>query len=124
SMPAAASPAMSAASTGTGTAPVFNRSAGLRSERLILAVEDDPAFAEALVALTSELDFDCVVATTAEEALAMARELRPSGVLLDIGLPDVSGLSVLERLKRDPATRHIPVHVVSGMERSQVAMEL
>ncbi|WP_204128565.1 response regulator, partial [Pseudomonas ogarae] len=44
--------------------------------------------------------------------------------LLDIGLPDVSGLSVLERLKRDPATRHIPVHVVSGLERSQVAMEL
>ncbi|MEG0192325.1 MAG: response regulator [Stenotrophomonas sp.] len=92
--------------------------------RLILAVEDDAVFAEALVTLAHELDFDCVVATTAEEALALAAELRPNGILLDIGLPDVSGLTVLERLKRNPDTRHIPVHVVSGMDRSQVAREL
>ncbi|CAH0221967.1 Signal transduction histidine-protein kinase BarA [Stenotrophomonas lactitubi] len=92
--------------------------------RLILAVEDDAVFAEALVTLAHELDFDCVVATTAEEALALAADLRPNGILLDIGLPDVSGLTVLERLKRNPDTRHIPVHVVSGMDRSQVAREL
>ncbi|HDS1578365.1 TPA: response regulator [Stenotrophomonas maltophilia] len=95
-----------------------------RAGRLILAVEDDATFAEALVELAHELDFDCVVATTAEEALALASELRPNGILLDIGLPDVSGLSVLERLKRNPDTRHIPVHVVSAMDRSQVAREL
>ena len=95
-----------------------------RAARMILVVEDDVRFAEALVSMAHELDFDCVVAGTAEEALALATELRPNGILLDIGLPDVSGLSVLERLKRDPATRHIPVHVVSGLERSQVAMEL
>ena len=53
------------------------------------------------MALAHELDFDCVVAGTAEEALALASELRPNGILLDIGLPDVSGLSVLERLKRN-----------------------
>lgn len=95
-----------------------------RAGRMILVVEDDVAFAGALVSMAHELDFDCVVAGTAEEALGLAAELRPNGILLDIGLPDVSGLSVLERLKRDPATRHIPVHVVSGLERSQVAMEL
>lgn len=95
-----------------------------RAGRLILAVEDDATFAEALVALAHELDFDCVVAGTAEEALTLASELRPNGILLDIGLPDVSGLSVLERLKRNPETRHIPVHVVSAMDRSQVAREL
>ncbi|NYF34804.1 response regulator [Stenotrophomonas sp. JAI102] len=95
-----------------------------RAGRMILVVEDDATFASALVSMAHELDFDCVVAGTAEEALALATELRPNGILLDIGLPDVSGLSVLERLKRDPATRHIPVHVVSGLERSQVAMEL
>ncbi|MBO8044468.1 response regulator, partial [Pseudomonas aeruginosa] len=77
--------------------------------RLILAVEDDATFAEALVALAHELDFDCVVAGTAEEELALAGELRPNGILLDIGLPDRSGLSVLERLKRHPDTRHNPV---------------
>ena len=95
-----------------------------RAGRLILAVEDDATFAEALVALAHELDFDCVVAGTAEEALTLASELRPNGILLDIGLPDVSGLSVLERLKRNPETRHIPVHVVSATDRSQVAREL
>ncbi|MBB5862885.1 response regulator [Xanthomonas sp. 3058] len=95
-----------------------------RPGRLILAVEDDTRFAQALVDLAHELDFDCVVAPTAEQALRLAAELRPSGILLDIGLPDASGLSVLERLKRDPATRHIPVHVVSAMERSQIALEL
>ncbi|CAD0359584.1 response regulator [Xanthomonas sp. WHRI 8391] len=95
-----------------------------RPGRLILAVEDDTRFAQALVDLAHELDFDCVVAPSAEEALQLAADLRPSGILLDIGLPDASGLSVLERLKRDPATRHIPVHVVSAMERSQIALEL
>jgi len=123
--PVSAPPAFAAPAPAAAPAPVARRATtGNRSERLILVVEDDPTFAEALVALATELDFDCVVATTAEEALNLARELRPSGVLLDLGLPDVSGLSVLERLKRDPQTRHIPVHVVSGMERSQVAMEL
>ncbi|MCC8536089.1 response regulator [Xanthomonas axonopodis pv. poinsettiicola] len=101
-----------------------DREQRLRPGRLILAVEDDTRFAQALVDLAHELDFDCVVAPNAEEALRLAAELRPSGILLDIGLPDASGLSVLERLKRDPATRHIPVHVVSALERSQIALEL
>jgi signal transduction histidine kinase/CheY-like chemotaxis protein len=95
-----------------------------RPSRLIMAVEDDPVFAEALVNLAHDLDFDCVVARTAEEALRTANELSPDGILLDIGLPDMSGLSVLERLKRDPLTRHIPVHVVSALERTQVSLEL
>ncbi len=110
----------------TTTVPSVADDRGRRQHpgRLILAVEDDATFAEALVALAHELHFDCVVAGTAEEALALAGELRPNGILLDIGLPDVSGLSVLERLKRNPDTRHIPVHVVSATDRSQVAREL
>ncbi len=87
-------------------------------------VEDDTRFAQALVDLAHEPDFDCVVAHNAEQALRLAAELRPSGILPDIGLPDASGLSVLERLKRDPATRHVPVHVMSALERSQIALEL
>ena len=116
----AAAPAMTSASSSVAD----DRGRRQRAGRLILAVEDDASFAEALVSLAHELDFDCVVATTAEEALTLASELRPNGILLDIGLPDVSGLSVLERLKRNPETRHIPVHVVSAMDRSQVAREL
>ncbi|HYQ23476.1 hybrid sensor histidine kinase/response regulator [Stenotrophomonas sp.] len=122
---AASEPAAAAVPAPVAVASVADdRGRRQRAGRLILAVEDDASFAEALVSLAHELDFDCVVATTAEEALALASELRPNGILLDIGLPDVSGLSVLERLKRNPETRHIPVHVVSAMDRSQVAREL
>jgi CheY-like chemotaxis protein/signal transduction histidine kinase/CHASE3 domain sensor protein len=95
-----------------------------RPGRLILAVEDDAAFARVLFDLAHELDFDCVVASTADEALRLARDLQPSGILLDIVLPDASGLSVLERLKRDSATRHVPIHVVSASENAQTALEL
>ncbi|RRT96756.1 response regulator, partial [Stenotrophomonas sp. 278] len=125
STPAASAPVAAPAATTSDTPRVLDdRGRRSRAGRMILAVEDDAAFASALVQMAHELDFDCVVAQTAEEALSLASELRPNGILLDIGLPDVSGLSVLERLKRDPATRHIPVHVVSGLERSQVALEL
>ncbi len=87
-------------------------------------MEDDAAFAQALVELAHDMDFDCVVAGSAQEAIALAPQIQPSGVLLDVGLPDISGLSVLEQLKRDPATRHIPVHVMSAQERAQVSLEL
>jgi len=124
-VPAMPVPATAAvAPTTTVPSVADDRGRRQRAGRLILAVEDDATFAEALVALAHELDFDCVVAGTAEEALTLASELRPNGILLDIGLPDGSGLSVLERLKRNPDTRHIPVHVVSAMDRSQVAREL
>jgi CheY-like chemotaxis protein len=95
-----------------------------RAGRLILAIEDDPAFARILYELSHELDFDCVVASTADDGLELARHFMPSGILLDVGLPDMSGLSVLERLKRDPVTRHIPVHIVSGADNVQTALEL
>jgi CheY-like chemotaxis protein/signal transduction histidine kinase len=92
--------------------------------RLILAVEDDARFARVLYDLAHELGFDCVIAPTGTEAIALARELKPSGILLDVGLPDQSGLTVLERLKRDATTRHLPVHMMSAHEREQTALEL
>jgi CheY-like chemotaxis protein len=96
----------------------------LDGRRVILVVEDDPVFAANLRAVVEDQGYACVVASTGEQALRLARDARPSAVLLDVGLPDVSGLSVLERLKRDATTRHIPVHVVSGEERSASALEL
>jgi CheY-like chemotaxis protein len=96
----------------------------LDGRRVILVVEDDATFAASLRGLVEDQGYACVVASTGEQALRLARDARPSAVLLDVGLPDVSGLSVLERLKRDASTRHIPVHVVSGEERSASALEL
>jgi signal transduction histidine kinase/CheY-like chemotaxis protein len=101
-----------------------DRSKRERPDRLILVVEDDLRFAQVLYDLAHELDFDCVHASTASEAIDLARRLKPSGILLDVGLPDESGLGVLERLKRDPAVRHIPVHMVSIEEHMQPALHL
>lgn len=92
--------------------------------RVILVVEDDEPFARILVDTVHELDFQCLVATTAEEGLALARQFVPSAVVLDIGLPDHSGLTVLDRLKQDTRTRHVPVHVVSAQESAETALAL
>lgn len=90
--------------------------------RVLLVVEDDPAFARILYDLAHELGFDCLVAGTADEGALMARQYVPNAVILDMGLPDHTGLSVLDRIKRDPRTRHIPVHVVSVDDNSQTAL--
>jgi CheY-like chemotaxis protein len=95
-----------------------------RHDRLVLAVEDDERFADILYELAHELGFDCVLASNGTDAVRLARELRPNGILLDVGLPDQSGLSVLDQLKHDPETRHIPIHVVSVADHVQTAMEL
>ncbi len=94
------------------------------TSRVILAVEDDVKFACIVADLAHEMHFQCLIATTAEEALALAQQHLPSAVVLDVGLPDNSGLSVLERLKGDARTRHIPVHVVSGSDYMQTALSL
>jgi signal transduction histidine kinase/DNA-binding response OmpR family regulator/CHASE3 domain sensor protein len=94
------------------------------ARRLVLVIEDDPAFAEILVSLAHELEFRCVVAATGAEGLQLALELEPSAVLLDVNLPDFSGMSVLDRLKRNRATRHIPVHVCSVSDHAQAALEM
>jgi CheY-like chemotaxis protein/signal transduction histidine kinase/CHASE3 domain sensor protein len=96
----------------------------LTTGRTILVVEDDANFARVLYDLVREQGIQCLVAATAEEAVALAVEYIPSAVLLDVGLPDHSGLSVLDRIKHDARTRHIPVHVVSGGDYVRAALEL
>jgi len=89
---------------------------------MLLVVEDEPAFAAILVDLAHELDFRTTVVATADEAIRVAREQGPKGIVLDIGLPDHSGMTVLDRLKRDARTRHIPVHIVSAEDHSAKAL--
>ena len=92
--------------------------------RLLLVIEDDEVFASIVRDLSRDLGFQCIIAGTAEEAVRLAREYMPSAVVLDLGLPDQSGLTVLDRLKHDDATRHIPIHVVSASDHSQAALSL
>ena len=94
------------------------------ARRVLLVVEDDPAFAGIVRDLARETGFETLVAGTAEAALELAREHKPSAIVLDLGLPDQSGLAVLDRLKREDATRHIPIHVVSASDQTQTAFSL
>jgi CheY-like chemotaxis protein len=101
-----------------------DRDALTNASRLLLVVEDDEAFAVIMRDLARELGFQCIVASTAGEALSLAKTFKPSAIVLDIGLPDQSGLTVLDRLKRDNETRHIPIHVVSASDHAQTALSL
>jgi signal transduction histidine kinase/DNA-binding response OmpR family regulator/CHASE3 domain sensor protein len=92
--------------------------------RVLLIIEDDQSFARILRDLSHEMEFECLVAGSAADALALAKEFIPSAVVLDVGLPDHSGLWVLDQLKRDVRTRHIPVHVVSATDNAQTAPSL
>jgi signal transduction histidine kinase/CheY-like chemotaxis protein len=92
--------------------------------QVILLIEDDLPFAEVLASLAHDQNFKCLVTSSANEALALAREHVPSAILLDIGLPDGSGLFVLERLKHDARTRHIPVHVISATDYAEKALAM
>jgi hypothetical protein len=93
-------------------------------KRTALVVEDDVHFARILVEVAHERGFQCVVGHDADSGFALALEYRPAAVLLDIGLPDHSGLSVLDRLKRNPATRHVPVHVISAVDRTHASLAM
>ena len=85
-------------------------------DRSILVIEDDENFAKILYQLCHEKGFKSLLAHTGEEGLELAEKLLPNAILLDIGLPGIDGLTVLDMLKDNPDTRHIPVHMVSGNE--------
>jgi signal transduction histidine kinase/DNA-binding response OmpR family regulator/CHASE3 domain sensor protein len=92
--------------------------------RCILVVEDEPNFAHILYDLAHELGYQCLVAHGADEGYDLARQFVPDAILLDMRLPDHSGLTVLQRLKEHAETRHIPVHVISVEDRVEAAMHM
>ena len=94
------------------------------SERSVLVIEDEPQFACILRDLAHELNYNCLLAQNADVGFDMAVQYRPDAVLLDMRLPDHSGLTVLERLKENPLTRHIPVHIVSVEDRKETALQM
>jgi CheY-like chemotaxis protein/HAMP domain-containing protein/GAF domain-containing protein len=98
-------------------ADVSDDRGGLADEdQVLLIVEDDPSFARILLDRAREKGFKGIVTSKGESVHALARKYRPQAITLDIRLPDVDGWTVLDRLKHDPETRHIPVHIITATE--------
>jgi len=107
-------------------APLLNTEAEIRDDRLeliegdrsILIIEDDGRFAKILQAEAAERGFKVLMAEDGETGLYLADYYKPSGIILDIGLPGLDGNQVIARLKDNLKTRHIPVHFMSGHDVS------
>jgi HAMP domain-containing protein/CheY-like chemotaxis protein/signal transduction histidine kinase len=96
----------------------------LQGDRTVLIVEDDLRFARILLDMARDKGFKGIVATRGETALQLAKRYRPDAITLDIRLPDMEGWTVLDRLKHERVTRHIPVHIISAAEESGRGLRL
>jgi HAMP domain-containing protein/CheY-like chemotaxis protein/signal transduction histidine kinase len=96
-----------------------DRDSLVAGDTVLLVIEDDPHYARILLGLARDKGFKGIVATKGGHGLALARQYRPTAISLDIFLPDMLGWTVLNQLKLDPATRHIPVQIVTMDEERQ-----
>ncbi|HEY4154859.1 MAG TPA: response regulator, partial [Puia sp.] len=95
----------------------------LPGDKVILIVEDDTHFARALLDFTRDQGYKGIVAVRGDVGIQLAKTFNPRGILLDIQLPVQNGWEVMEELKRDPKTRHIPVHIMSSFEARKESLQ-
>jgi CheY-like chemotaxis protein/signal transduction histidine kinase/HAMP domain-containing protein len=93
-------------------------------EGVLLVIEDDRTFADAFAEVIRGQGLECLVAYDGQTGLALARERRPAGIILDVKLPDIDGWRVMEELRFDPGTARIPVHFVTGVNAADRGMAL
>ncbi|MFN6567552.1 response regulator [Dendronalium sp. ChiSLP03b] len=93
-------------------------------DRVLLIVDDDDKFARILLDMARQQGFKVIVALQSKQGLALARQFKPDAITLDIYMPGMDGWTMLDRLKRDPETRHIPVHIFSVDDREQRGLQL
>jgi HAMP domain-containing protein/CheY-like chemotaxis protein/signal transduction histidine kinase len=121
---AAAAAALRAVAAALPNEPFDDDRAEVRAQdRVALIIEDDVTFARILLGLARDRGFKGLMARSGADGMSLARQFVPDAITLDIGLPDVDGWSLLDQLKKDPATRAIPVHVISGEEQWQKALD-
>jgi CheY-like chemotaxis protein len=96
-----------------------DRDAVAEGDSVLLIVEDDPHYARILLGIARGKGFKGIVAQRGQQALSLAREFKPTAITLDVFLPDMLGWTVLNNLKLDPTTRHIPVQMLSVEEERQ-----
>lgn len=88
------------------------------TDPVMVIIEDDPEFSRILVDQCHNKGFQCLTAGSGEAGLWLTGTFRAAAVILDIKLPGIDGWQVLDALKKDVRTRHIPVHMISGEEES------
>jgi CheY-like chemotaxis protein/signal transduction histidine kinase len=89
-------------------------------DKVLLVIEDDASFAEVLVKMARKRGYKCLAAGDGRTGLVLASEQPVTAVILDLKLPDMDGMQVLDQLKHSLRTRHIPVHIISGREEGNV----
>jgi signal transduction histidine kinase/CheY-like chemotaxis protein len=92
-------------------------------DRTVLVIEDDIAFAKILLDMAHDKGFKGIVAVDGDSALETAHVYQPDAITLDVNLPGLDGWAVLDRLKHHPNTRHIPVHIISGIRERQQGLK-
>lgn len=93
-------------------------------DKTILIIEDDASFADVLLQVAHDNGFKAIVAYQGETGYQYAKKYRPKAIILDMKLPGIDGWTVLKWLKEDKELQHIPVHVMSGMNREKLAKEM
>jgi CheY-like chemotaxis protein/signal transduction histidine kinase len=92
-------------------------------DRVVMIVEDDANFAHILLDLARDKGFKGIVGHDGEAGLQLAHAYRPDAITLDIDMPGIDGWAVLDRLKHHPDTRHIPVHIITGIRERQQGLK-
>src|SRR4029077_17606623 len=92
-------------------------------DRIVLIMEDDATFAHILLDLARDKGFKGIVGHDGTAGLQLAHTYRPDAITLDIDMPGIDGWAVLDRLKHHPDTRHIPVHIITGIRERQQGMK-
>lgn len=98
-------------------------SAAAASSKTMLIIEDDPEFAKILSNFFKKNGYTAIVAETGEDGIRRILDDKPTAVILDIALPGIDGWAVMNELKNNPDTRHIPVHIMSGYDQSRKGLE-
>ena len=93
-------------------------------DKVLLIIEDDREFATTLMKISRKRGYKCLVAGDGKSGLLLAADQSVTAIILDLRLPDIDGLSVLDHLKHDLKTRHIPVHIISGADTANAAAPL
>ncbi|MBA3010462.1 MAG: response regulator, partial [Proteobacteria bacterium] len=103
--------------------PDERRKTRRKEDKALLIIEDDISFAKIIQDIAKKKGYKTIVAGTGREGLRFAFEHQPKGIILDLGLPDMDGSRVLEGLKQDLSTRHVPVHIISGRDEMENSLK-